>query len=427
MKGGKISMSYVEALECKKCKERYPASKMRYFCDNCGDFLQVIYKSEKMRQDLDRDKISQRSADIMSKWIEFLPIEDPSLIKRVSLGEMETPLIESRRFGERLPVRKLYLKNESVFPTLSLKDRSIPLTILKGIELNQGFPSIVSSGNAGASLAAYATHAGEKGIVFAGKNAKGPRLLQMLMTGALVILVNSDYSTVESLFSKAREKFGWYDCNGQVNPFRLEGKRIYAHEICMQLGWKVPSAILMPVAGGNGIIAIEKGFRELKEMGWIDQIPKIYGVQAEECAPIAKAFEEGLEEVKPITPNNTIAGSIAVANPGIGGNLTLAAVRSTSGGVVAVSEQDILRVQKELAGLEGLYCEPAGSISVAGLEILCKKGDITRNDTVVCLLTAHGLKQPGSIEDATGLLFEVEPSLKSISDAIKDSGVLLKE
>ena len=102
-------MSYVEALECKRCKERYPASKMRYFCDNCGDFLQVIYKLDKMRQDLDRDKISQRSADIMSKWIEFLPIEDPSLIKRVSLGEMETPLIESRRFGERLPIRKLYL------------------------------------------------------------------------------------------------------------------------------------------------------------------------------------------------------------------------------------------------------------------------------------------------------------------------------
>ncbi len=108
-------MSYIKSLECKKCKKRYPVSEMRYFCDNCGGFLQVIYKTEKMRQDLDRNKISQRSAVIMSKWVDFLPIEDPSLIKKVSLGEMETLLIESRQFGERLPIRKLYLKKGQSF------------------------------------------------------------------------------------------------------------------------------------------------------------------------------------------------------------------------------------------------------------------------------------------------------------------------
>jgi len=417
-------MSYVKTLKCKNCKKEYPATKMRYFCDDCGDFLEVTYKTEKMKQNLDRDRISQKTADLMTKWIDFLPIEDPSLIKKVSLGETETPLIESRQFGKRLPIRKLYLKNDAIFPTLSLKDRSIPLTILKCLEFNQSFPSIVSSGNAGASLAAYSAHAGLKAVVFAGKNAKGPKLLQMSMAGAIIFLFDSDYSIVESLFSQSRKKFGWYDCNGQVNPFRLEGKKVYAHEISKQLEWEPPSALIMPIGGGNGIIAVEKGFRELKEIGWINKIPKIYGIQPENCAPIAKAYEKNLEKVQSIIPKKTIAGSIAVENPGIGGDLTLAAVRRTGGAVIAVSEKDILIAQKKMASLEGLYCEPAGSISVAGLELLCKKGDIIRNDTAVCLLTAHGLKQPDFTIKTDNILIEVKPSMESISNAVKINKLL---
>lgn len=412
-------MSYVKALKCKNCKKEYPATKLRYLCDDCGDFLEVTYNIEKMKQDLDRDKITQMSADIMTKWVNFLPIEDTSLIKKVSLGESETPLIESKRFGDRLPIRKLYLKNETIFPTLSLKDRSIPLTILKCLEFKQSFPSIVSSGNAGASVAAYSAHSGMKAIIFVGRNAKGPRLLQMSMTGAIIFLINSDYSTVEALFSQSRKKFGWYDCNGQINPFRLEGKKIYAHEISMQLQWEVPSTILMPVAGGNGIIALEKGFRELKEIGWINKIPKIYGIQARNCGPIANAYEKKLEKVQSITPKDTIAGSIAVKNPGIGGDLTIAAVKRTGGGVIGVSEKDILSAQKKIASLEGIYCEPAGSISIAGLEALCNRGDINQSDTVVCMLTAHGLKQPDYTMETDGILLEVEPSIESISNAIK--------
>lgn len=412
-------MSYVETLECKGCKKKFTAKKLRYKCDNCGDFLQVVYRIEQMKKELDRDEISCRRTDIMSKWLEFLPIEDPALIKTVSLGEIETPLIESRRYREGLPVGKLYLKNDSIFPTLSLKDRSIPLTILKGIELNQGAPSIVSSGNAGAALAAYSARAGKRAVIFVGKNAKGPRLNQIMVTGAVIVYIDGDYSTVESLFVKAREKFGWYDCNGQINPFRLEGKKIYAHEICMQLDWRVPSVIIMPVAGGNGIIAIEKGFRELKEMGWIDRVPRVYGVQPKNCSPIAQAFEDGLEEVKAVTPAHTMAGSIAVANPGIGGNMTLTAVRRTGGGVIGVPEDAIIQARAKMAKLEGLYCEPAGSIAAAGLEILCEKGEITSDDTVVCLLTAHGLKQPASNEEASGIFLNVEPTLEAISDAFR--------
>ena len=355
----------------------------------------------------------------MTKWVECLPIEDPSLIKKVTLGEMESPLIESRRFHESLPAKKVYFKNDSLFPTLSLKDRSIPLTILKCLELDQGNPSIVSSGNAAASLAAYSSRAGKRAVIFVGKNAKGRRLEQILMAGALTILVNSDYSTAESLFSQARDFFGWYDCNGQVNPFRLEGKRIYAHEICMQLGWKAPSVLLMPIAGGNGVIAAEKGFQELKKLGWIDRVPRIFGIQPENCAPIAQAFQQGLHEVKSIIPQETSAGSIAVANPGVGGNLTLQAVRRTGGGVAAVPEEDIVQSQRELARQEGMFCEPAGCISAAALKLLCKQGEIKADDTVVCLLTAHGLKQTAGDVKASGMLLEVEPSLEAIADAIK--------
>lgn len=417
-------MSYVETLECKGCGRRYSPHEMRYECENCGDFLQVIYRLDKMKQELDRDKITRRQADIMTKWVECLPIEDASLIKKVSLGETESPMLESHRFHENLPVKKVYLKNDCLFPTLSLKDRSIPLTVLKGLELEQGRPSIVSSGNAAASVAAYASRSGQKAVIFVGKNARGRRLEQILMTGALAILVNGDYSTAETLFVQARAKYGWYDCNGQVNPFRLEGKRTYAYEICMQLGWKAPSHLLMPIAGGNGVIAVEKGFRELKEMGWIDQIPRIYGVQAENCAPIAQAFQNGWENVRPVIATETAAGSIATSDPGVGGNQTLNAVRRTGGGIVAVPEDEIIQTQHRLAYQEGIYCEPAGSISTAALEILCKQRDITKDDTVVCLLTAHGLKQPTAMTKAQGLLLEAEPSLDAISKALEKSGAI---
>jgi len=417
-------MSYVDALVCKGCGKSFNPREMRYSCDSCGSFLEVRYRLDKMKEQLDRDKISERRCDIMTKWQECLPIEDPALIKKVSLGETESPLIESNRFHEGLAVKKVYLKNDYLFPTLSLKDRSIPLTVLKGLEMNQGSPSIVSSGNAAASLSAYASRAGKQAVIFVGKNARGPRLEQILMTGALAVLVNGDYSTAEALFIQARAKFGWYDCNGQVNPFRLEGKRTYAHEICMQLGWEPPSLLLMPIAGGNGVIAVEKGLQELKELGWIDCLPRIYGVQAKNCAPIAQAFEQGWQEVRPVTPAATAAGSIATADPGIGGNLTLAAVRRTGGGIVSVPEEKILQTQRELARSEGIYCEPAGCISAAALSILCEQGIIKKDDTAVCVLTAHGLKQNVGNTQPTGVLLEVEPSLEALAQALEASGVL---
>jgi threonine synthase len=411
-------MSYVLGLRCMGCGREVDAGRMRYRCDMCGQFLDVSYDLPALARAVDRDAIGRRSPGIMRRWLEFLPIEAPELIDRVTLGESATPLLELPALGRAVGLERLYVKNDSVMPTGSLKDRSMPLAVLKAVEFGQETVCIVSSGNAAASLAAYAARAGIGAVVFVTTSAPAAKLVQTVIHGARVLVIDGDYSQVDVLFRRAREEFGWCDCNGLVNPFRLEGKRLYAHEICEQLGWHVPDVIVTPVASGNGVIAIEKGFRELRQMGWIETIPRLVAVQPAPAAPIVAAFRANSAEVGPVPPAPTIAGAIAVSAPGAGGTKALQALRAMNGIAVAVTDEETLAAQRLLATTAGIFGEPGGVVSVAAARKLARDGTIRSEESVVCLVTGHGLKSVPEIMPSVTLPPSLPPDWEVVRKAL---------
>jgi len=411
---GGPQLSYVLTLRCTGCGREYRPNRLRYHCADCGNVLDVVYDLGSLARAVDRDMISSRPREILRRWVEFLPIEDPALIDRVTLGEATTPLVEFPNLAGSLGVGHLYVKNDTVLPTGSLEDRSIPLAVLKAMEFGRGTVGIVSSGNAAASLAAYAARAGLRAVVFVSRNASAAKLTQTLLYGARLIMIDGEYSDVEDLFRRAREALGWCDCSAQVNPFRLESKRLYAHEICEQLGWRVPDVVVIPTGGGHGPIAVEKGFRELLDLGWIDRMPRLIAVQPAACAPIAAAFQKDAGEVAPVTPAPTVADAIAVSAPGTGGTRALQAIRATNGAVVAVADEETLKAQRCLASRAGIFAEPGGAVSLAAVGMLARTGGITPKETVVSIVTGHGLKSVPEILPSLRLPPAVPPDWDAV-------------
>ena len=406
-------MSYVKHLTCVNCGRTYRADEFRYLCTACNGFLDVEFDTDAIKENLRRSDIDSRPLGVMQRWLEFLPIENPELIGRVSIGESVTPLVKSERLARRLGMKHLYLKNESAFPTGSLKDRSMPLVVLKALEFGFNTVSIVSSGNAAASLSAYAARAGLHAVVFVA-GGRTARLAKCRAYGSTLIHVEAPYSQVEDLFMQARQAFGWYDCNGLVNPFRLEGKKTLAHEVCHQLGWTVPDLVIMPTAFGNGLVSAWKGFAELENIGFTKGRPAMWAAQPENCAPIARAFDSGASAVEPVRGEPTVASSIAVGNPEIGGKRVLKVARESGGGVVAASEALILEAQALLAKEEGLFVEPSGAASLAGLMRLMSEGRISKDQVIVLSITGEGLNQPDALDAWAPEPHEVAPDLDSL-------------
>lgn len=410
-------MSYVKHLVCVNCGRTYKASEFRYLCPECGGFLDVEFDTDAIRENLKRSDIDSRPLGVMQRWLEFLPIEKPELVERVSIGESVTPLVKAGRLAKHLGMERLYLKDESAFPTGSLKDRSMPLVVLKALEFGFDTVSIVSSGNAAASLSAYAARAGLRAVVFVA-GGRTARLAKCRSYGSTLVHVEAPYSQVEDLFMQARQAFGWYDCNGLVNPFRLEGKKTLAHEVCHQLGWTVPDAVIMPTAFGNGLVSAWKGFAELEEIGFTRGRPAMWAAQPENCGPIARAFDSGASVVEPVRGEPTVASSIAVGNPEIGGKRVLKVGRESGGGAVAASEDLILEAQSLLARMEGLFVEPSGAAGVAGLIKLLSEGRISRDQTVVISITGEGLSQPDALDAWAPEPHEVSPDLESLKQLL---------
>ena len=376
------------------------------------------YDFDAITRSIELKKLESRSNLLMKRWCEFLPIENPALIEKVTLGEHETPLLKSEKLGSELGLRNLYIKNDTYFPTASLKDRSMPLIVLKALEFGYDTVAIVSSGNAAASLAAYAAKAGLRAVTFVSGNPPIEQLAKIKAYGPTIVWIKGPYDVVENLFTKAREKFGWFDCDGLVNPFRLEGKKIYAHEITLQLGWKVPDVFMMVVGFGNGIVAAWKGFKELYEMGIVKSLPRMIAVQPENCAPIAKAFAGGKEEVEPVKCGETVAQNIALGNPSIGGKRTLKAVRESNGLVLTVSDKEIIDAARELAQKEGLFVEPAGVLGVAALKQLVKDGKVEKDETIVPVITGHGMNNSRFAVANYRIPEAIEPSLEEVEKAV---------
>ena len=409
-------MGRICALICPKCPAA-AADLGAFRCSRCACVLEAKVDISHLSA-ADFAAMRQSRDSSIWRWFDFFPVEKRSSV--ISLGEGNTPLIHARRLGERIGVANLYLKNDTVLPTGSLKDRSNSVGISFGKELGYATASVISTGNAAASVAAYAAAAAMRSVVMVPKGTAPSKIIQARVYGANVIVVDGrfDYEVAE-LYKKAVAEFGWYDCLSS-NPYRV-GKKSYAYELVDQFEGAVPDWVIHPTAGGTGIFCMWQGFKEFLSLGWIQRVAKLVAAQSAAAAPFVSAVEKELEDIEPVIAAETVAESIQVGNPAALGWRALTALRESNGTAVALSDGEILQAQSLTASLAGIFAEPAAATSVAAAKKLRAAGTIKPDDVVVCNLTGHGLKQPEAIYFSENEFVPIAPTLTALREQIRKS------
>jgi threonine synthase len=377
-------------LRCVTCGSIVEFATGAITCPNCGPAegtLDVEYQLDKLVE-LRRLNLAQhRHCDVFAEFREIFPYENPENLPPLKIGG--TPLPKLPGLGKILGLTNLYIKDDSRNPSASFKDRASAVALAMAKEASADTIACASTGNAASSLATLSAALGMRCVVFIPKNAPLPKLTQILIHGAYAIRLDCNYDTAFDLCQEACKLFGWYNRNTAVNPFTGEGKKSAALEIACDLGF-APDAVIIPVGDGCIMGGIHKGFSDLYDLELISKIPRLYGVQAAGAAPVVEAYNRG-GEIIPLEKTDTIADSIAVGYPRDGVK-ALRAARNSKGGMVTVSDTEILEAQRILASKAGIFAEPAAAAGLAGLKKLTSSGKINRADTIVLLLTGHGLK-----------------------------------
>ena len=349
------------------------------------------------------------------RYRELLPVERYDRI--VSMNEGGTRLIRCRNLERELGIDEIYVKYEGDNPTGSFKDRGMTIGVTKALEIGAETTICASTGNTSSSLAAYSARAGLECVVLvpAGKVALG-KLSQAIIHGAKVLAIRGSFDDCLRIVKTLSKDKRFYLLNS-INPFRLEGQKTAAYEIYEQLSGEIPDRLIIPVGNAGNIVAYWKGFKDLKNLGLIDDLPRFVGIQAEGAAPIYKAFIKEADEIEPIKDVETAATAIRIGNP-VNWKRALKAVRETKGLMAMVSDEEILRAQRILASREGVFTEPAGATPIAFLIKAAKEGLIARDERVVCIATGHGLKDPDIVIKTFKKLIEVDASPDQVLQAI---------
>ena len=403
-------MSYVTGYKCTLCHQVFVPEAIEYTCPDCGEkgILDVLYDYKKIKQVLTKESLANNPDTSIWRYLPLLPLESTHLEKTLKVGG--TPLYKSEGLREVLGLKSLYIKDDGLNPTASLKDRASVIAVVKALELGKTTIACSSTGNAASSLAGNAARVGLKTVIFVPERAPIGKLTQLLIYDATVVSVKGDYGATFGLSKQAIDHYGWYNRNAAINPLMVEGKKTVALEIAEQLAFIIPNWVVVSVGDGCTIGGVYKGFYDLKQIGLIDQIPKILGVQAEGCAPIHKAFHSG----KPLEPaeENTLADSISV---GIPRNpvKALNAAKASGGSYVTVTDDEILSAMALLGRTEGIFGEPAGVTGVAGIIKAKEAGIISDKDCVVTVITGNGLKDVTNGMKASGDPIKIGPDLAS--------------
>lgn len=405
-------------LQCIACGEKYSIDEILYSCKRCGDLLEVRYDYEALKAKLKKSDWQRLPLSVW-RYKDLMPIQDFSKI--ISLNEGGTGLHPCKRLGNLLGVKHLYVKNEGENPTGSFKDRGMTVGVTKAIELGMNTVICASTGNTAASLAAYAAKAGLQCIVLipSGKIAYG-KLAQATVYDAKVVQVRGNFDQALKIVLELSKKNRRVYLLNSVNPYRIEGQKSLAYEICDQLNNKAPSKVIVPVGNAGNISAVWKGFSEFYELGFISGLPQMIGIQSEGAAPIAQAIKKGGNEIVPIDQPETIATAIRIGSP-ISWKKALRAIRESKGTAETVADREILEAQKMLAKHEGLFVEPASASSIAGLKKLIELGEIDKSEVVVCVATGHGLKDPDVIMQTCEKPLEVDAEVESVEGLLGPS------
>ena len=379
----------VTHLDCTRCEKRYPPGQVLNLCE-CGAPLFARYDLERAAHDMRPGHLALRQPSLW-RYREVLPVDDPD--DRVTLGEGFTPLLPAPGLGAAIGLPRLFVKDEGGNPTGSFKARGLAMAVSMAKALGAREVCLPSAGNAGSALAAYATRGGLKAHVFVPRDVARLFLMETAAYGAHVETVDGLITDAGKVCAQQAKEHGWYECATLKEPYRVEGKKTMGYEIAEQMGWKLPDAILYPTGGGTGLIGMWKAFEELEQMGFLPsgQRPRMYAVQAEGCAPIVKAFEEGRDDAPMWEGAQTIAHGIRVPKA-IGDFLMLKAMRASHGAGIRVSDAEIVQGIKDASALEGLFVCPEGGACVAALRKLKASGHLSADDVVVAFNTGTGFK-----------------------------------
>jgi threonine synthase len=390
-------MRNVQGAACIGCGAEYPVEDRTYTCPKCGGLLEIVYDYPSIRAALTREKLAARRDPSLWRYREFLPVSEDSELPPLRVGG--SPLYKAERLGKILGLRNLYLKDDGLNPTGSLKDRASAIAVVRARKAGIAAAACSSTGNAASSLAGNAAALGLRSFIFVPERAPLGKLTQLLIFGAVVISVKGNYEEAFKLSAAAIEKYGWYNRNAAVNPCLSEGKKTVAFEIAEQLGFRVPDYVAVSVGDGCTIAGVWKGFKDLYACGFIDRLPRLVSVQAAGCCPVNRAFESGA----PPAPmeENTIADSIAVGVPR-NGEKALRAIRESAGMAVNVEDGEILEALGLLGAAAGVFGEPAGAAAVAGLKKAAGQGLIPEEALTVSVVTGNGLKDAAAARRAAG-------------------------
>jgi len=380
-------------LECSLCSKIFDAGRAWNLCD-CGGPLLVRYDLARLRAEWPRESLTG-AVNSMWRYAPALPVSHPNSI--VSLGEGMTPLLTTRRTGNRIGAHNLVIKDEGLNPTGSFKARGLSCAISMCVEMGVKVLAIPSAGNAASALSAYAAAAGLEAHIFMPADVPQANFIECKAYGAHVTLVDgliSDCGRIvgEKCKTTAGQPGAWFDISTLKEPYRIEGKKTMGYELAEQLNWILPDAILYPAGGGVGMIGMWKAFVEMEALGWISsKRPKMIAVQATGCQPIVRAFEEGTEASRFWDGASTVAAGLRVPKP-LGDRLTLQAVRESAGCAIAVSDRDLMDAGIRLASEEGIFAAPEGASCVAATERLIREGFLKPDDQIVVYNTGSGLK-----------------------------------
>jgi len=405
-------MVHVQGLRCRECGREYEAAPI-FTCEWCFGPLEVAYDYDAIKASVTREKIA---AGPLSLWrySDLLPVEADAA---VDLGTGFTPLVRADRLAAELGLGEVWLKNDTRNPTNSFKDRVVSVALSKALEFGFKVAACASTGNLANSVAAHAARAGLKSYVFIPADLEQGKIVTTAVYGGNLVAIKGNYDDVNRLCAELAGIYEWAFVNVNMRPYYAEGSKTLAFETAEQLGWTVPDHVVVPVASGSLLTKIRKGFDEMYKVGLLDAEPevRVSGAQALGCSPVAEAFIEKADTIKPVKPA-TIAKSLAIGNPA-DGYFALDVVRSTGGGFGAVTDDEIVDGMRLLARTEGIFAETAGGVTVATLKKLAADGVIRPDERIVVYITGHGLKTLEAVSGQCGPTATIAPTLDAFHEA----------
>lgn len=402
-------MKHVLGAKCIRCGKEWKAKPDITTCPACGGMLDIQYDYPAIAKEVSRQVMAGRREQSMWRYLEYLPVLGVGQRPRLRVGW--SPFYRADRLAKTLGLKTLYVKDDGVNPTASLKDRASAMAVVKAEEAGAEVIACSSTGNAASSLAGNAAAAGFPTYIFVPSRAPKGKVSQLMIFGAHVISVKGSYEDTFRLSQQAIERYGWYNRNAAINPYLMEGKKTVALEIAEQLNWQMTDYVALSVGDGCTIAGVWKGFKDLYATGMIDRLPRLISVQAQGCCPLNRAIAEN----RPWEPmeENTLADSIAVGVPR-NADKALAAIRESDGVVVNVSDEEILAAARLLGRTCGVFGEPAGVTGTAGVKKALELGLISPESSVVSIVTGNGLKDTPNAMKAAGEPVAIDPDMDQL-------------